>query len=610
MFVLASLIFIIPGCSSNKEGSSTGSPNIIFIMADDLGYGDLGSYGQEIIKTPNLNMLAEEGTRFTRFYSGNTVCAPSRCALMTGMHMGHAYIRGNTNTPIRSTDITIAEILQDAGYVNGMFGKWGLGNAGTSGDPSIKGFDAFTGYTDQVEAHYYYGDSIDKIIEGRTEKVAVSPGEYTYDIAIRDALDFIRKNKDNKFFAYLPLRLPHAELLAPENDMQLYLDENGQSIFDETSFPGDGHYAAQAFPNAAYAAMVSKMDHDIGKIIELLIELEIAENSILFFTSDNGATNGLGHTTEYFASNGPLRGQKGTLYEGGIRVPMIVWGPERVSAGRVRDHKWTLWDISPTLAELAGEPAPADIDGISMVNLILNQGKAIEHDHLYWEYGTPWLTLYVQTVIKGKWKLVKLNRNIESVKYELYNLDDDIDESENLANSFPQKVIELNELIVQSHSQSVLSEFDYSYLPDARPIPPDQLYSATGENGGLTGEYFAGTDFIRAIKKQTDPLIWFQWGHDAKDGLPADQFSVRWTGELLAEQTGVYNFYTASDDGVRLWLDNLLIIDDWNIHGVEINHGTISLEAGKKYMIRVEYFEGTGGAEMKLGWISPGLSQD
>ncbi|MCK4749242.1 MAG: sulfatase-like hydrolase/transferase, partial [Bacteroidales bacterium] len=414
-------------------------------------------------------------------------------------------------------------------------GKWGLGNAGTTGDPAIKGFDAFTGYTNQVEAHFYYGDSIDKIIHGKTEKVVVSPGEYTYDIAMRDALEFIRKNKDNKFFAYLPVRLPHAEYLAPENDMQLYLDESGQSIFEETPFPGDGHYAAQAFPNAAYAAMVSLIDKDIGIIVDLLKELEIEESTLLFFTSDNGATNGLGHTTGYFTSNGPLRGQKGTLYEGGIRVPMIVWGPERVSAGRICDHKWAMWDLFPTFSELAGKPIPADIDGITATNLILNKGKTTEHDHLYWEYGTPWLTLFVQTVIKGEWKLVKVNRNIESVQYELYNLNDDISESENLVEAHPQKVAELDELIVQSHSKPELSEFDYSYLPDAMPVPPDQLYTETGKKGGLTGEYFTGTDFNKTIKKQTDPAIWFQWGHNPQDGLPEDQFSVRWTGQLMAK---------------------------------------------------------------------------
>ncbi|MCK4748120.1 MAG: sulfatase-like hydrolase/transferase, partial [Bacteroidales bacterium] len=339
--------------------------NIIFIMADDLGYGDLGSYGQETIKTPNLDRLADEGTWFTQFYAGSTECAPSRFALMTGKHMGHAYIRGNTQTPIRTSDITIAEVLKASGYATGMFGKWGLGHAGTTGDPARKGFDEFTGYTDQGEAHYYYGDSIDRIIDGKTQKTAVPPGEYTYNIAMRDALDFIRKNRDHKFFAYLPVRIPHTELLAPEEDMQLYLDKNGQSIFEETPFPGRGHHAAQAFPNAAYAAMVSKLDKDIGRITDLLKELEIADNTILFFTSDNGADNGYGHTEDYFNSNGPLRGRKRDLYEGGIRVPMVVWGPGNVTAGRISDHKWTLWDVFPTFTALAGEPTPADIDGIS-----------------------------------------------------------------------------------------------------------------------------------------------------------------------------------------------------------------------------------------------------
>lgn len=596
-------VFITLGCNNKKE-SDTKKPNIIFIMADDLGYGDLGSYGQKVIKTPNLDKLAEQGTRFTQFYAAQTVCAPSRFALMTGKNMGNAYLRGNTFTPIRSTDLTIAEVLQNAGYKTGMFGKWGLGDAGTVGDPIKKGFDAFTGYTNQVEAHRYYGNTIDKIIDGKTVKVDNTLNEYTYDIAIRDAMSFIKENKDNNFFAYLPIRLPHVELLAPEKDMQLYLDKDGQSIFDETPFLGDGHHSAQKFPNATYAAMVSKIDSDIGNIVELLKELNIDDNTIIFFTSDNGADGELGHTIEYFMSNGELRGGKRDLYEGGIRVPMIVWGPKNITPQRVSNDKWTLWDVFPTITDLVGEQKPNNIDGISMANLVLDKENVAQHDHLYWEYGISWLKQYTQAVIKGEWKLIKTNRNIESVTYELYNLDDDISESNDLSENHPQKVIELNELIINAHTKPELPEFDYSYLPDASIIPPYLLSCEEGKSG-LLGEYFEGVSFNKLIKKQIDSIIRFQWGHEAKNGLPKDNFSIRWTGQLKAEQTGEYHFYTGNDDGVRVWVNNELIIDDWNTHGVEINSGTISLKKNNLYNIKIEYFEGTGGAEMKLGWIVP-----
>ncbi len=599
------IIGLITGCNQKKE-SEPKRPNIIFIMADDLGYGDLGSYGQKVIKTPNLDKLAEQGTRFTQFYAAQTVCAPSRFALMTGKNMGSAYIRGNSSIPIRSTDLTIAEVLQNAGYKTGMFGKWGLGDAGTVGDPIKKGFDAFTGYTDQVEAHHYYGKTIDKIIDGKTVKVNNILNEYTYDIAMRDAMSFIKENKDNSFFAYLPIRLPHVELLAPEKDMQLYLDKDGQSIFDETSFLGDGHHSAQEFPNATYAAMVSKIDSDIGNIVDLLKKLNIEDNTIIFFTSDNGAANGgLGHTIEYFMSNGELRGGKRDLYEGGIRVPMIVWGPKNITPQRVSNDKWTLWDVFPTITDLVGEQKPNNIDGISMANLVLDKENVVQHEYLYWEYGIPWSKKYTQAVIKGDWKLVKINRNIELVKYELYNLKNDISESNDLSLTYPQIVLELDNLLKKEHTKPELPQFDYSYLPDAKPIPPYLFYSKTGNKGGLTGEYYKGIDFNELIKTQMDSDMRFQWGYDAKERLPADQFSVRWTGQFKAEKTGKYHFYTASDDGIRVWIDNELIIDDWNTHGIEINSGVISLVKDSLYNIKIEYFEGTGGAEMKLGWIVP-----
>ncbi len=304
-----------------------------------------------------------------------------------------------------------------------------------------------------------------------------------------------------------------------------------------------------------------------------------------------------------------MRAKKRDLYEGGIRVPMIAWGSKSIAKGRVSDDKWILWDVFPTIMDLVGEPKPTNIDGISMANLLLNKGEIPQHEYLYWEYGIPWLKEYKQAVIKDEWKLLKINRNIEPVKYELYNLNDDISESIDLSLSKPQIVTELNKLIIKSHTKPELSEFDYSYLPDAKPIPAYLLFSETGDVGGLVGSYFEGVDFNKLIKTQIDSSISFQWGHDAQGGLPADQFSVRWAGKFKTEKTGEYSFYTASDDGVRVWVNDKLIIDDWNTHGVELNSGTITLEADSLNDIKIEYFEGTGGAEMKLGWITPSISE-
>ncbi len=601
---LVGLTTLVIGCKTEKQQNAGQKPNIIFIMTDDMGYSDLGCYGQEKIKTPNLDKMADEGVRFTQFYSGSTVCAPSRCVLMTGKHTGHAYIRGNTTEPLRPVDTTIAQVMQNAGYKTGMFGKWGLGEIGSTGDPAIKGWDAFTGYTNQVQAHHYYLDEIDKIVNGKTQKVEIDPEKYNYEIVMEDAMEFIRKNKDTTFFCYLPVRIPHARLIAPDEDMKVYLDDDGNSIFEEVPYEG-GEFPPFDKPNAAYAAMITKLDKDIGKLVSYLEEAGIVENTIVFFTCDNGATTANSSENNVFHSNGPLRGKKRDLYEGGIRVPMIAWGPGRIPGGRISDFIWAKWDVASTIADLTGMSFHSGTDGISVKNELLGKEQVYKHDYIYYEYGVPWQLKYIQTVRKDDWKLVKTKRNVLENQYELFNLKNDIGETNNLAKENTEKVKELEKMINQARTESVLDEFNYSYLPDAKPIPLEQLYTIDGEDNGLDATYYAGIDFGKKVKSKIDKKLHFVWNHGAPAGCPVDTFSIRWEGELRVFKSGNYKFYTANDDGARLWVDKQLLINDWKPHGVQINEGEIYLEENQRYPIKLEYFENIGGAEVRLSWIMP-----
>ena len=578
-------------------------PNVIFILADDLGYGDLGCYGQSLIKTPCLDQMASEGLRFTRFYAGSAVSAPSRCALMTGKHMGHAYIRNNAkNVFLRKEDTTLSQVLQQAGYVTGMFGKWGLGDSGTTGDPVLKGWNAFTGYTDQVKAHFYYQKTIDKIVQGKTCSVPVDSTKYTYEIEIEDAFRFIRENHRNPFFVYLATRIPHAELIVPAGDLKQYLDKDGHSIFQEVPYPG-GEFKPFDKPYAAYAAMITKLDKDIGRLLLLLKELGIEKKTLVIFTSDNGPAGGYdGQMKKYFSSSGPLRGGKGNLYEGGIRVPFIAWWPGTVPAGKTTDVPAAFWDIPATLCELAGIRTTTFPDGISFVPLLQGREQNIQHPFLYFEHAVPWELSFMQTICEGDWKLIKTKRNILPAVYELFNLREDVSESHNLASLYPDRVKELEEKMKREHQAPVLKVFDYSFLPDAVSIPRTVWRDEKGEKGSLTGYYFDGKNFDRLVYKKNDTAFHFIWGNGSPDRLPADGFSVRWKGSICPEETGTYNFYTAADDGARLWINGQLVIDDWNAHGVEVHQGSFLLEKGKSYPVCIEYLESSGGAEFGIGW--------
>ena len=381
---------LFASCNKMPKPASETKPNIIFILADDLGYGDLGCYGQKVIKTPNLDRMAAEGIRFTHHYAGSTVSAPSRCCLMTGKHTGHARVRGNTLVPLQEGDTTIAELLLRAGYHTALIGKWGLGEAGTSGIPNRKGFEYFFGYLNQVHAHNSYPDYLWRdtsrvmLNNGVILKPASRPeteggvasqkNDYSNALFTDEALRYIRTNSKNPFFLYLAYTIPHA------NNEALELNSIPIEI------PSPGEYANTSWPEQekAKAAAISYLDKDVGRIISLLKELGIDKNTIVFFSSDNGPHQE-GVNPEFFNSNGPLYGIKRDLYEGGIRVPLIVWAPALIAQGKVSSHVSAFWDFLPTACELAGIPVPAWTDGISFVPALMDKEQK-QHEYLYWEF--------------------------------------------------------------------------------------------------------------------------------------------------------------------------------------------------------------------------------
>ncbi len=391
-------------------------PNILFILADDLGYGDLGCYGQKVIRTPNIDRLAAQGMRFTQFYAGSTVCAPSRCALMTGLHTGHAHVRGNALVPLRPEDRTVAELLKDAGYATGIVGKWGLGEPGTAGIPNRKGFDEWFGYLNQTHAHNYYPDYLWK----NQEKYPLHH-EYSQDLFTREALDFLRRHRSHPFFLYLAYTTPHAN-----NE----LGQHGLEV------PTDAPYSKEDWPQNEknFAAMVTRLDADIGKVLALLKQLKLDRNTLVLFSSDNGPHREGGQDPTFFHSSGPLRGIKRDLYEGGIRVPTIARWPGRIKARSVSDHAGAFWDFLPTAAELAGVSPPPGLDGISFLPALLGKPQR-KHDYLYWEFHERGFS---QAVRMGDWKAVR--RTGLASPIELYDLTTDLGEQHDLAAEHPEIV--------------------------------------------------------------------------------------------------------------------------------------------------------------------------
>lgn len=444
--------------AQGRTSKSAKRPNIIFIQADDLGYGDLSCYGQQKFKTPNLDRMAAQGVRFTQYYSGSTVCAPSRSALMTGLHTGHAYVRGNGDVALRPEDVTIAEVLKSAGYTTAIFGKWGLGTAATTGRPDKQGFDESFGFLDHTHAHRQYVDHLWK--NGEVVRVDLEK-DYANDLFTQAATDFIGKNRAQPFFVYLAFTVPHAELRVPEDSFKPFDGKFPEVPFSNPkadAIPamkpsGDRQptigYRSQPKPYATFAAMVTRMDAHVGQVLAKLKELGLDDNTIVLFTSDNGPHKEGGANPEFFDSNGRLRGIKRDMYEGGIRVPMIVRWPGQVKAGQISNQVWAHWDFLPTAAELAGAKVPAGLDGISMVGALLGRRQR-QHDYLYWEFYERG---FEQAVRMGDWKAVRhgLDQPIE-----LYNLKTDLAEANNVAAQYLDVVKKIEAILKNARTESQL----------------------------------------------------------------------------------------------------------------------------------------------------------
>lgn len=468
-----------------------GPPNIIYMLADDLGYGELGAYGQDKIRTPHLDRLAEEGMRFTQHYSGSPVCAPSRGTLLTGFHTGHSQIRDNFEVggypdpdelgqmPLDSATFTIGTMLQDAGYVTAAIGKWGLGGRDSYGQPHFQGFDYFFGYLDQQLAHNFYpthlwrnGERVDldnpyfhphQRFEGDdpedpAQYAQYSGNEYSLDVMADDALEFLDRHQDEPFFLYLPFTIPHLALQVPDSSLTEY---DGQ--FDEEPYLGDRSYLPHHRPLSAYAAMITRMDAHIGRILDRLDELGLADNTVVMFTSDNGTTYTGGVDADYFESTAGLRGLKGSVYEGGIRVPLIARWPGHIAPGSVSDHVSAFWDMMPTFAELAGTQAPEGIDGVSFLPALLGEANQQPHEALYWEYHGLWNG--AQAVRMGDWKAVRLGGHDDANAHiELYDLSTDPYEATDVAEQFPDVVRQMREIMF-SRDEARLPEWNFA-LPE------------------------------------------------------------------------------------------------------------------------------------------------
>ena len=407
---VALLLFLVSSIASLAAGSAT-KPNVIFILADDLGYGDLGAFGQKLIKTPNIDRLAAEGTKFTQAYCGDTVCAPSRCCLMTGKHTGHSYIRGNKEIqpegqePMPADTFTVGHLMKKAGYTTGIIGKWGLGLPGSASVPPKMGFDYFFGYNCQRAAHEYYPDHL-----WRNDTIVPLDGKtYSHDLMTTEALDFVRRSKDQPFFLYLAYTIPHQKLQVPE-----------LTPYENAPWPEN---------LKTLAAMITRMDRDVGRLMALLKELKLDENTLVVFNSDNGAA----WRDSTFNHSGPLRGHKRDMYEGGLRSPSIARWPGKVKAGVTSDQVWAFWDVMPTLAELTGQKAPAGIDGISVLAGWLGQ-KAIAHPPLYWEFHEGG---FFQAARIDDWKAVRLGTK---KPIQLFDMAKDVGEQNDVAAQHPDVV--------------------------------------------------------------------------------------------------------------------------------------------------------------------------
>ena len=501
--LVAALIILVGLSSCTKQEPL---PNIIYILADDLGYGELGSYGQEKIETPHLDMLAENGMRFTQHYAGSAVCAPSRCILLTGKHGGHAFIRGNHEWgergpvwdmtksvndpnlegqyPMDPNEVTIAEYLQEAGYATGMIGKWGLGAPLSESVPNTQGFDFFCGYNCQRQAHTYYPKFLwknqeklwldnklvipgTKLVEGADPMDPESYADYTLedysaDVMFREAMTFIESTGDQPFFLYYATPIPHAAIQAPQEWVDKYMEKFG----DEEPYLGNKGYFPHPNPKAGYAAMVSYMDNNIGMMMDKLKELGKYDNTLVIFTSDNGPTYNGGTESVWFNSAGPMKEEygwgKGFLHEGGIRVPMIAHWPGKIKAGTVSEHISVFYDVLPTLCEVAGIEPHTETDGLSFLPELMGENQD-EAEYLFWEFPEY---QGQQAVRMGKWKALRQDIKKGNMEIQLFNLDEDLQEQNNVAADNPEIVKKMRQIMIDEHQQSTLNRFRMKALGD------------------------------------------------------------------------------------------------------------------------------------------------
>lgn len=472
------------GCSSPQTEEKL--PNIIYIYADDLGYGDIGCYGQQYIKTPNIDRIATDGIMFTQHYSGAPVSAPARCCLLTGKHTGNAFVRDNIEiksenpaetgqAPIPAETFTMAEMLKQSGYATALIGKWGLGSIASQGAPNKQGFDFFYGYADQVHAHNHYPEFLwrndkQEFIDGNTissvhpkmdkdeqiddlEYEKYQGKHYSLDLMANEAYKFIRQNKNNPFFLYLAFVVPHKALQVPDESLEMYND-----VFDETPYDGKAGYTPHPRPLSAYAAMVTRLDDKVGMILKLLQEINIDDNTLIMFSSDNGPAAGGGLNSRFFNSSGGLRGMKGQLYEGGIREPFVVRWPGKIKAGTKSNHISAQYDLMATLAEITNQSL-TDTDGISFLpELLGNPGKQKKHEYLYWEFGSGGGQYAIRY---GDWKGVRRNiKQNPNAKWEIYNLLTDKAEMVNVADSNPELAQKFDE-IVSLRMPAVFPEWNF-----------------------------------------------------------------------------------------------------------------------------------------------------
>ena len=461
---------LLPGCS--KTVSCERPPNIVLILADDLGYQELGCYGQRKIRTPNIDKMAIEGLRFTQNYAGAPVCAPSRCCLMTGKHAGNTYIRANSRQgdrgaflgqlPLPYKEVTLAELLKEQGYNTGCFGKWGLGNTGTSGSPATQGFDRFYGYECQAHAHnlypnYLMSDGKKETLSGNTR--GITGEKYAPQLIADEMLEFIRQNKNNQFFAYYPTVLPHLALQVPEEDLNQYKGKWTEDPYTGENY--DGSYLPHPTPKACYAAMISFLDKQIGRLFSTLKQLGIDNNTIVIFTSDNGTTWLKKQVDyEFFNSVGSLRGLKGSLYEGGIRVPLITRWPGKIKQNTTSDHIAANYDLLATITEIANCDRKQRGDGISFAPVLFGRSdQQKKHEYLFWDFPSYGGQLAVRM---GKWKGVKQNL-IENPNspLELYDLQNDVAEKNNVAQRHPTIVAKIEKIMIEARKLPEVEKFQF-----------------------------------------------------------------------------------------------------------------------------------------------------